>query len=158
MSEKKGLCKHWTGFAGETVVVDGRRYGVHKCGLHGKCVFDVAAGSGYTPCPCELWKARDEDTEADAALRDAQRRRPPGAGEERATTKRGVGDLVGEFLATLSVTPESYVAAKEKVGLPPSCRCEKRKAWLNKLGEQVGVGEIADRLARWIKTRRAAVG
>ena len=47
----------------------------------------------------------------------------------------GWGDKVERQLKSFGITPEKYVAIKEKFGLPPSCNCKGRKEWLNKVGE-----------------------
>ena len=128
------------------VECSGGKHFACTCPLHGQCIvkYDVVC-DGYATC------ARCNDHEPMEQVEQQLRPMPL----PRVAKREGLGDLVGEFLATLGVTPESYVAAKEKVGLAPSCNCEARKVWLNKLGESVGVGEIADRLTGWIKTRQS---
>jgi len=49
--------------------------------------------------------------------------------------KMGWGDKVEKQLKALGITPEKYVAIKEKFGLPPTCNCGGRKKWLNKVGK-----------------------
>lgn len=44
-----------------------------------------------------------------------------------------LGDRVEATLKKLGVTPERYAAAKELFGLPPSCGCEARREWLDKV-------------------------
>ena len=46
----------------------------------------------------------------------------------------GLGDKVEAELKKLGITPEWYKTVKAKFGLPPTCRCGSRKAWLNKVG------------------------
>jgi hypothetical protein len=49
--------------------------------------------------------------------------------------KPGAGDKLESALAALGITPERYVAVKELFGLPPTCGCAKRKAWLNSVSD-----------------------
>ncbi len=53
----------------------------------------------------------------------------------RKAKQEGWGDKIEKQLQSLGITPEKYVAIKEKFGLPPTCYCKGRKAWLNKVGE-----------------------
>lgn len=50
----------------------------------------------------------------------------------------GLGDCTEQLLASIGVTKERYVAAKELFGLAPTCGCEDRKAWLNRVSEWCG--------------------
>jgi len=52
----------------------------------------------------------------------------------------GLGDHTSRLLTTLGITEERYKEVKAKFGLPPSCSCGRRKAWLNKVGQYLGVG------------------
>ena len=66
----------------------------------------------------------------------------------------GLGDLAGEFFATLGVTEERYKAAKLALHLDPNCGCSGRRAWLNAMGEKLGVNGAAGRVAGWLKRRK----
>jgi hypothetical protein len=46
----------------------------------------------------------------------------------------GLGDYTEQLLASIGVTKERYVEIKEKFNLAPTCDCEARKEWLNKVG------------------------
>lgn len=48
---------------------------------------------------------------------------------------KGLGDRVESMLKSIGVTEDRYKQAKELFGLPPTCNCSARKAWLNKVGE-----------------------
>ena len=52
----------------------------------------------------------------------------------RATT-RGLGDYTEQLLTSLGITKERYQAAKQLFGLAPTCNCETRKEWLNRVSE-----------------------
>lgn len=59
-------------------------------------------------------------------------------------TKR-LGDRVEFALTSVGVTKERWQAVKASLNLPPTCRCEARQKWLNKLDESLGLGEkLAD--------------
>lgn len=51
----------------------------------------------------------------------------------------GLGDYTEQLLSTIGVTKDRYAAAKELFGLAPTCNCETRKAWLNKVGAWLGL-------------------
>jgi len=42
-----------------------------------------------------------------------------------------LGDDLENWLTAFGVTKERWVAAKQALGLPPTCNCEARKKWLN---------------------------
>lgn len=42
------------------------------------------------------------------------------------------GDDLENWLASLGITKERWGAAKQALGLPPTCSCEARKQWLNR--------------------------
>lgn len=44
-----------------------------------------------------------------------------------------VGDKLASVLSVAGITPEWYSAAKEAIGLPPTCSCPERKRWINSL-------------------------
>jgi hypothetical protein len=50
-------------------------------------------------------------------------------------TNHGLGDQVESLLASIGVTPDRYIAAKEFCGLPPTCGCKSRKEWLNNVSD-----------------------
>lgn len=55
--------------------------------------------------------------------------------QSRPPSKLPIGDYTEKLLASVGVTPEKYTAAKEALGMAPTCNCSKRKAWLNKAGD-----------------------
>lgn len=52
-----------------------------------------------------------------------------------------LGDRIEAALGKIGVTKEKYRGWKEELRLPPTCNCERRKEWLNRLDEKVGLGE-----------------
>jgi hypothetical protein len=68
-------------------------------------------------------------------------------------TTAGLGELVGEFFSLFGVTEERYKNAKAAVGLDPACGCSERKAWLDAVGESLGINSAADDFAHWLKQR-----
>ena len=57
-----------------------------------------------------------------------------------------LGDEVEKALTVLGITKQRYRAAKEALGLPPTCDCAKRQKWLNQMGErlQVSAGKLKE--------------
>ena len=53
----------------------------------------------------------------------------------------GLGDRLEQLLTGFGITQETYKAAKVKFGAMPTCNCDKRKAWLNKVGRHFGIGK-----------------
>jgi hypothetical protein len=49
-----------------------------------------------------------------------------------------LGDAAEAMLSSVGITKELVAAIKKKVGLPPTCNCEDRKEWLNRVGQQFG--------------------
>lgn len=47
----------------------------------------------------------------------------------------GLGDYTEALLKTLGITQDRYKAAKELFGLPPTCNCDDRIAWLNRVSD-----------------------
>ena len=45
-----------------------------------------------------------------------------------------LGDWAERQLKSIGITQERYKQIKEKFGLPPTCNCGSRKAWLNRVG------------------------
>jgi hypothetical protein len=45
-----------------------------------------------------------------------------------------LGDYTEQLLASVGITKDRYAAAKEALGLPPTCGCASRQAWLNRAG------------------------
>jgi hypothetical protein len=62
----------------------------------------------------------------------------------------GLGDLARAFFVSVGVTEERYRAAKESLGLDPTCRCDDRRKWLNAMGQRLGVDGVVLRMARWM--------
>lgn len=54
-------------------------------------------------------------------------------------TVTGLGDYTEQLLSSIGVTKDRYSAAKELFGLAPTCNCETRKEWLNKVGAWLGI-------------------
>lgn len=52
-----------------------------------------------------------------------------------AKPRPGLGDYVESLLKSVGVTEDRYKHAKELFGLPPTCHCADRKAWLNKVSD-----------------------
>jgi hypothetical protein len=50
-----------------------------------------------------------------------------------------LGDYTEQLLSSLGVTKDRYSAAKELFGLAPTCDCQVRKEWLNKVGAWLGL-------------------
>jgi hypothetical protein len=51
----------------------------------------------------------------------------------------GLGDILERELTRMGITQSRYKEIKERFGLPPTCNCEKRKQWLNKVGRYIGI-------------------
>ena len=61
-----------------------------------------------------------------------------------------LGDWVEDSLAEVGITQEKYLQFKGRLGIMPDCRCDERKEWLNRFGEQFGrTATIALRLLIW---------
>ena len=50
---------------------------------------------------------------------------------------KGLGDSLERALKTLGITQDRYVEVKEMFGLPPTCNCNARREWLNKVGRWI---------------------
>ena len=48
--------------------------------------------------------------------------------------RNGLGDWTEALLKRAGVTQDRYKAAKEALGMAPTCNCAARKEWLNKVG------------------------
>jgi len=57
------------------------------------------------------------------------------SGSVQATHTTGLGDWTEQLLKSVGVTQDRYKAAKEFAGLAPTCSCDKRKEWLNKVSD-----------------------
>ena len=44
-----------------------------------------------------------------------------------------VGTRLAQTLESIGITKDKYVAVKLQFGMPPSCNCNERKNWLNKV-------------------------
>lgn len=71
-------------------------------------------------------------------------RRRDGWGDDRMRhacrgPRPGLGDLVAAGLASIGITEERVQQAASRVGIK-NCGCGRRKARLNELGRQVGIG------------------
>ena len=67
---------------------------------------------------------------------------------------RGLGELAGEFFASLGITEERYKAVKVKLHLDPTCGCADRRRWLNEMGARLGVDGVIVKMARWMDLRK----
>lgn len=80
-----------------------------------------------SPAPMRRWckasKQREEYQPGRVDSRSADRPAPR------------LGDYTERLLSSIGVTQDRYKAAKELFGLAPTCNCDKRKAWLNRVGE-----------------------
>ena len=47
----------------------------------------------------------------------------------------GLGDYTESLLQSVGITKERYVAAKEMFGLAPTCNCDSRRDWLNRVSD-----------------------
>lgn len=47
----------------------------------------------------------------------------------------GLGDYTESLLQSVGITKERYQAAKQLFGLAPTCNCDERKAWLNRVSD-----------------------
>ena len=59
---------------------------------------------------------------------------------QREAIHGGLGDILERELKRMGITQDRYKEIKEKFGFPPTCGCEKRKQWLNKVGVYLGIG------------------
>ena len=50
----------------------------------------------------------------------------------------GLGDRLESLLTRVGLTKDRYREIKGELGLPPTCDCDKRQEWLNKVGEKFG--------------------
>lgn len=50
----------------------------------------------------------------------------------------GLGNLVESALEEVGITKNRWIAFKQKMGLPATCGCSRRKEYLNKLGAELG--------------------
>lgn len=48
-------------------------------------------------------------------------------------TEFGLGDRVESLLASVGITKDRWLEAKKIVGLPPTCGCQSRQEYLNKV-------------------------
>ena len=48
-------------------------------------------------------------------------------------TKQSLGDYTEALLDSIGINQTRYKLIKEKWGFAPTCNCDKRKAWLNKV-------------------------
>ncbi len=53
---------------------------------------------------------------------------------------KGLGDYTERMLESIGITKERYAEVKEKFGFAPTCNCNGRKEWLNKVGRYFGFG------------------
>ena len=53
---------------------------------------------------------------------------------EHPAVKLPLGDYTEGVLKKMGVTPDRYKKVKELFGMAPTCGCDKRKEWLNRVG------------------------
>ena len=71
---------------------------------------------------------------------EAEQRQLKAAWNDRADMV-GLGDILERELTRMGITQDRYKEIKKKFGFPPTCGCEKRKEWLNKVGAYLGIGK-----------------
>ena len=54
---------------------------------------------------------------------------------------RRLGDRLEQTLTRMGITKDRYKEVKQRFGFPPTCNCDKRKEWLNKVGRWAGIGK-----------------
>lgn len=54
-------------------------------------------------------------------------------------TNNGLGDRLERELTRMGITQDRYKEIKKRFGFPPTCSCDKRKEWLNRVGNWIGV-------------------
>lgn len=69
-----------------------------------------------------------------ANLNEVQAPPPP-------TPLPGLGDYTEQLLSGIGITKDLWLEVKEKHGLAPTCDCDLRKEWLNKVGAYFGIGK-----------------
>ena len=50
-----------------------------------------------------------------------------------------LGDELEKALTAIGITKDTYRKAKAAMGFPPTCNCDKRKEWLNQMGQRLQV-------------------
>lgn len=58
----------------------------------------------------------------------------PRPAEAKGENPLPLGDWLDGMLSSVGVTKERYKEAKKLFGLPPTCNCPERQAWLNRVG------------------------
>jgi len=54
---------------------------------------------------------------------------------DQMATRNRLGDITEKALKSIGVTQDRYKAAKEIFGMSPTCNCDKRKEWLNRVSD-----------------------
>ena len=85
----------------------------------------------------------------DGVCPECGRPRPPVEGKVVRECLWQLGNDLERALTAIGITQETWKAAKAKLGLPPNCNCDKRKAWLNKASAQLQV--TASKLAQAVR-------
>lgn len=62
-------------------------------------------------------------------------KKKPIARHDHVRPKDGLGDITEKALKSIGVTKDRYKAAKELFGMSPTCSCDKRKKWLNRVSD-----------------------
>jgi hypothetical protein len=61
---------------------------------------------------------------------------PPAKAKDR-PNRLPLGDYAEQMFKKAGITEEWYKAAKAALGMPPTCSCPQRKAWLNRAGQWI---------------------
>ena len=89
----------------------------------------IASGSGSVCTVCGKRVAVGPDgTRSFCRKKPIARRDQPGSSYK-------LGDITETALKSIGITEDRYKAAKELFGLQPTCNCQKRKDWLNKVSD-----------------------
>ena len=80
--------------------------------------------------------------------RTKRRRRAPQHSSPR------LGDQIETALSAVGVTKTRWLAVKSIIGLPETCSCKERLAWLNRLDEQLELGEKMQELKKLLRWGR----
>lgn len=89
--------------------------------------------------PRRITPKRSVSPEAERQIKEARAKRREARDVHSNQASAGLGDRIETVLSSIGITPESYVNFKTKFGLPPTCGCADRKAWLNNFGATFGV-------------------
>lgn len=69
----------------------------------------------------------------------------------------GAGDVLESFFESLGITKDRYKNAKRALYLDPSCNCAARKEFINKMGEELGLGRVLRKYIAWRKNKTSPI-